>query len=743
MTEVNHSEVQTAFRNPDKGWLPYSFRPIARPGLPFVGGPDKLDSLSLASEHYTNYFTWQDVEPTEGDFHWEGIDAFLAAQAGKKVSIGIQFADRTTNYNFIPLPAWVRAQIASSTYTNAGIVEPDYRDPIYRTKVNNLIVALAAKWYATPAWRDQIVGFDITPFGVFGEWWSSYALWRRQKFAVQVFYGAGATNSPMLFALDRSIIRDLAGAVLIDDNFSRSFSSGWDSPWEQISGGTAPDYNVNGSAGTMSTPTNTARALGSVAARRDSDWENVFSTDKLALGAAYLIDFRSRQSPVTANSDYMARVTLTTGAILQLSIIRRVGGVSTTLVQNLNVDAHIVNQKYRCRFWVEGINPTTLKAKVWRDGTAEPGAWTLTTTDSDAALQETWDDEKQTVTKALIDSYLNAFAAAPKPQLSMNVVGSSSNGPAKIQDYDAAMIKYAIGGRDNVSMVRRNMGAATVNLKQDELDYILSQIDSKPLHGEFVSSSGLLSWMENPVGTFTKQTWEAIQHALDWKASQLGWWTNTETVSCAQIPIQVTVAELPEMAVCAVTPGASFSANPLAGKNYPLTTETLRDYFQRRSGYRFFIVRSQYAGIVKAGSTLEVVQEWYQRAVAKVYKQYGLRVRLAQEDEAVLLDTNYSAFVFHTWPAGPQGPIPVSSTYDVPEEVLPGEYDLQMAVVDSNGKPCMNLANREKVTTGLSDPINDYGWYKLGKVIVSRVEDPVPAISRKRYHITERGRVVR
>jgi len=39
------------------------------------------------------------------------------------------------------------------------------------------------------------------------------------------------------------------------------------------------------------------------------------------------------------------------------------------------------------RFQAVGRNPTDLKAKVWRSGAAEPGAWTLETTDSTAALQ--------------------------------------------------------------------------------------------------------------------------------------------------------------------------------------------------------------------------------------------------------------------------------------------------------------------------------------------------------------------
>ena len=39
------------------------------------------------------------------------------------------------------------------------------------------------------------------------------------------------------------------------------------------------------------------------------------------------------------------------------------------------------------RFQVTGTNPTTVRAKVWKVGAAEPAAWLVSTTDSTAALQ--------------------------------------------------------------------------------------------------------------------------------------------------------------------------------------------------------------------------------------------------------------------------------------------------------------------------------------------------------------------
>ena len=43
--------------------------------------------------------------------------------------------------------------------------------------------------------------------------------------------------------------------------------------------------------------------------------------------------------------------------------------------------------KLSLRLQVTGTSPTTIRAKVWADGTTEPATWQLSTTDSTAALQ--------------------------------------------------------------------------------------------------------------------------------------------------------------------------------------------------------------------------------------------------------------------------------------------------------------------------------------------------------------------
>jgi hypothetical protein len=42
----------------------------------------------------------------------------------------------------------------------------------------------------------------------------------------------------------------------------------------------------------------------------------------------------------------------------------------------------------RLRVRVTGTSPTTIQVKVWRADQAEPGAWSFTTTDATAGLQQ-------------------------------------------------------------------------------------------------------------------------------------------------------------------------------------------------------------------------------------------------------------------------------------------------------------------------------------------------------------------
>jgi hypothetical protein len=188
-------------------------------------------------------------------------------------------------------------------------------------------------------------------------------------------------------------------------------------------------------------------------------------------------------------------------------------------------------------------------------------------------------------------------------------------------------------------------------------------------------------------------------------------------VRCDQIPEDLPAAELPEKTQCGSNDTTSVTAHPLA-KLYPGTQETLEDYFQRRAGYRFYVSRFAYPSSVAAGRLFALDQTWWQRGVGKLHSRYYLRARLAGSATVSLnRDPGLDA---DSWPAGPSGPHAIRSRFVIPARTAPGSHTLQFAVVDATGNPAINLADSGKDTTGLADPRNDYGWYEVGPITITR-----------------------
>src|SRR5690606_38604593 len=70
-------------------------------------------------------------------------------------------------------------------------------------------------------------------------------------------------------------------------------------------------------------------------------------------------------------------------------LVRLVSNAETTLaVTALGPDlVYTSGVSMRLRLQVSGTSPTTVRAKVWKGGTDEPSAWTLSRTDATASLQ--------------------------------------------------------------------------------------------------------------------------------------------------------------------------------------------------------------------------------------------------------------------------------------------------------------------------------------------------------------------
>jgi PKD repeat protein len=176
------------------------------------------------------------------------------------------------------------------------------------------------------------------------------------------------------------------------DSFTRTVSSGWGTadaggPWTVVSGG-ATNFSVASGAGVMRIANAgwTASAVLSGVSQTQTETQVTLAMDKLATGGGTDIEVAGRA--VGTNQGYRLKLKMLSTGVIRASLNSVVGSTTTVLTQlNLPGLTYAAGDKLRVRLQVDGTSPTTLRAKVWRVGDTEPTAWTLTTTDSAAALQ--------------------------------------------------------------------------------------------------------------------------------------------------------------------------------------------------------------------------------------------------------------------------------------------------------------------------------------------------------------------
>ena len=175
------------------------------------------------------------------------------------------------------------------------------------------------------------------------------------------------------------------------DTFARTVANGFGTAdvggaWSLV--GTASSFSVGGGVGRIAGAVATSRAAYLSDVRQtDIDLESDVALDQPATGGGVYVSFIGRRT--SNGNDYLFKLRYQAGGSVVAYIVRVVGGTETVLgsmtVPGLTVSP---GDQLRVRFQVSGTTTTTLHAKVWRSGTAEPASWLLTTTDATpAALQ--------------------------------------------------------------------------------------------------------------------------------------------------------------------------------------------------------------------------------------------------------------------------------------------------------------------------------------------------------------------
>jgi hypothetical protein len=180
--------------------------------------------------------------------------------------------------------------------------------------------------------------------------------------------------------------------VVASDSFARTVKSGFGKAvtgggWTGV--GAKGALSVRGGAGRVKLAKRGNSAGAYLNGVRSGNTELSFklATDKAGKGSGIAVYGVGRA--VRGGGDYRARVRLA-GKSVYLQLTRtNAKNVESVVVKELAVKGltYRPGKALRVKLQVTGSAPTTLRAKVWADGKAEPSGWQISGTDRTAALQ--------------------------------------------------------------------------------------------------------------------------------------------------------------------------------------------------------------------------------------------------------------------------------------------------------------------------------------------------------------------
>jgi PKD repeat protein len=206
-------------------------------------------------------------------------------------------------------------------------------------------------------------------------------------------YASGGTYTVILTVTDNAgaggsishSVTVAAAGVLASDAFNRNVASGWGSAdvggsWTASGAGSS----VSGGAGNlqMAARSGPSAYLNAVSAT-NVDLVTALRYDKAATGTIY----SSMVARRIGTSDYRVKVR-STSTQTSLDLVRTVSGTETMLASQVVPGLVMAaGDELNVRLQIVGTGTTTLNAKIWKTPASEPATWTLTATDTTAALQ--------------------------------------------------------------------------------------------------------------------------------------------------------------------------------------------------------------------------------------------------------------------------------------------------------------------------------------------------------------------
>lgn len=191
----------------------------------------------------------------------------------------------------------------------------------------------------------------------------------------------GATST---VSHDVAVSAPVNPAGLAVDDFETATTNGWGTAsvggaWTHA--GAASAYAKAGGFGVQVIPNGSTKtsSLSSVSSSA-VNLRVSFSADKPATGGGIYVSAIGRD---VGSTIYQARVWMQSTGEMRLQLLQ--GGTQLQMV--IPGLSYTPGATYQLRLEVFGTSPTTIRAKVWADGQAEPAAWQASVTDATAALQ--------------------------------------------------------------------------------------------------------------------------------------------------------------------------------------------------------------------------------------------------------------------------------------------------------------------------------------------------------------------
>ena len=217
----------------------------------------------------------------------------------------------------------------------------------------------------------------------------TYAAAGTYQVALTVTDDKGATGTVMKSV----VVAQAPVTALAQDDFARTSTGGWGSAvvggaWTATNGA-ASAYAVDGGAATITVSragANNGQVLAGVSAT-DVDLTTTVAVDRAATGGATSLSAVVRR---TSAGDYRARVRLLTDGRVAIAMTRWTSAGETVVggervVQGLTATGATSLQ---LRAQAVGSGTTTLQARVWATGAAEPTTWQTSATDATSGYQD-------------------------------------------------------------------------------------------------------------------------------------------------------------------------------------------------------------------------------------------------------------------------------------------------------------------------------------------------------------------